>query len=36
MAYMLCMGVCGIVLVALGSSLSDFAENCGKTSTEVR
>ncbi|CAM9862399.1 unnamed protein product, partial [Choristocarpus tenellus] len=34
-AYMLSMGVCGIVLVALGSTLSDLAENCGKTSTEI-
>ncbi|CAM9797586.1 unnamed protein product [Phaeothamnion confervicola] len=34
-AYMLAMGVCGIVLVALGSTLEDLAENCGKTSTQV-
>lgn len=34
-AYMLAMGVCGIVLVALGSTLETLAENVGKTSTEV-
>lgn len=34
-AYMLSMGVCGIVLVALGSTLEDLAENCGTVSTEV-
>jgi predicted MFS family arabinose efflux permease len=34
-AYMLAMGVCGIVLVALGSTLEDLAENVGKDSTEV-
>lgn len=34
-AYMLAMGVCGIVLVALGSTLDDLASNCGTTSTEV-
>jgi predicted MFS family arabinose efflux permease len=33
--YMLAMGVCGTVLVALGSTLEDLAENVGKTSTEV-
>lgn len=33
--YMFAMGVCGIVLVALGSTLDDLAENCGTTSTEV-
>lgn len=35
-AYMLAMGVCGIVLVALGSTLDDLASNCGTTSTDVR
>lgn len=34
-AYMLAMGVCGTVLVAIGSNLEDLAENCGSTSTEV-
>lgn len=34
--YMFAMGVCGIVLVALGSTLDDLAENCGTSSTEVR
>lgn len=33
--YMLAMGVCGTVLVALGSTLDDLAENCGTTSTDV-
>jgi predicted MFS family arabinose efflux permease len=33
--YMLAMGVCGIVLVALGSTLESLAENCGTTSTAV-
>lgn len=33
--YMLAMGVCGTVLVALGSTLDDLAENCGTTSTNV-
>lgn len=33
--YMFAMGVCGIVLVALGSTLDDLSENCGTTSTEV-
>uniref|UniRef100_A0A7S3UWT4 Major facilitator superfamily (MFS) profile domain-containing protein n=1 Tax=Heterosigma akashiwo TaxID=2829 RepID=A0A7S3UWT4_HETAK len=33
--YMAAMAVCGIVLVALGSSLEDLAENCGTTSVEV-
>jgi predicted MFS family arabinose efflux permease len=33
--YMLAMGVCGTVLVALGSTLESLAENVGKTSTEV-
>jgi hypothetical protein len=27
--------VCGIVLVALGSTLASLAENCGTTSTQV-
>lgn len=34
--YMFAMGVCGIVLVALGSTLDDLAENCGTTSISVR
>lgn len=34
-AYMLAMGVCGIVLVALGSTLSDLAAQCGTTATAV-
>lgn len=34
-AYMLAMGVCGVVLVAIGSSLSDFADNCNTTSTDL-
>lgn len=33
--YMFAMGVCGIVLVALGSTLDDLAENCGTTSIAV-
>jgi predicted MFS family arabinose efflux permease len=33
--YMLAMGVCGVVLVAIGSGLSDLAELCGTTSTKV-
>lgn len=33
--YMLAMGVCGIVLVALGSTLDDLAENAGTTSIAV-
>lgn len=33
--YMLAMGMCGVVLVALGSTLEDLAENCGKVSTDV-
>jgi hypothetical protein len=34
-AYMLAMGVCGIVLVALGSTLDDIAANLGTTGTHV-
>ncbi len=34
--YMFAMGVCGIVLVALGSTLDDLAENSGSTATDVR
>lgn len=34
--YMFGMGVCGTVLVALGSTLDDLAENCGTTATDVR
>mmetsp|Transcript_23037 Transcript_23037/g.28711 ORF Transcript_23037/g.28711 Transcript_23037/m.28711 type:complete len:365 (-) Transcript_23037:572-1666(-) len=33
--YASAMGVCGIVLVALGSSLSSLAADCGTTSTRV-
>lgn len=33
--YLLAMGVCGIVLVALGSTLTEIAENCGTSATEV-
>eukprot|EP00752_Nemacystus_decipiens_P010278 g9159.t1 len=33
--YMFAMGVCGIVLVALGSTLDDLAENCDTTATDV-
>ena len=29
------MGVCGIILVALGSTLNELASNCGTTSTAV-
>ena len=34
--YMFAMGVCGIVLVALGSTLDDLAENSESTATDVR
>lgn len=34
-AYMLAMGVCGIVLVALGSTLDDLADNVGRLTTEI-
>lgn len=34
-AYMCAMGVCGIVLVAIGSTLDTLAENCGTTSTAI-
>jgi predicted MFS family arabinose efflux permease len=34
-AYMLAMGVCGTVLVALGSTLSELAENCDTSATAV-
>lgn len=33
--YMFAMGVCGIVLVALGSTLDDLATNSGTTATDV-
>lgn len=33
--YMLAMGVCGVVLVAIGSTLDDLAAKCGYSSTEV-
>jgi len=33
--YLLAMGICGIVLVALGSTLLDIAANCGTTATAV-
>jgi hypothetical protein len=29
------MGVCGIVLTAIGSMLDQLAENCGTTALEV-
>jgi len=35
LGYMLAMGVCGIVLVALGSTLEDLAARCGTSSVEV-
>lgn len=35
MAYMLAMGVCGIVLVAIGSTLEDLAEALDTTSVEL-
>lgn len=34
--YMFAMGVCGIVLVALGSTLDDLAANADSTATDVR
>ncbi|KAG5189814.1 major facilitator superfamily domain-containing protein [Tribonema minus] len=34
-AYMLSMGMCGVVLVALGSTLQELAEHCGTVSTDV-
>jgi fucose permease len=33
--YMLAMGVCGVVLVAIGSTLDELAGKCGYSSTEV-
>lgn len=33
--YMLAMGVCGFVLVALGSTLSELAYNIGLTATDI-
>lgn len=33
--YILSMGVCGIVLVALGSTLTDLAEHVGMSSTKI-
>ncbi|KAH8056979.1 hypothetical protein JL722_7204 [Aureococcus anophagefferens] len=35
LCYANAMGVCGIVLVALGSTLSSLAEDCGTTATAV-
>lgn len=35
LCYLLAMGVCGIVLVALGSTLSDLAGQCDTTATAV-
>eukprot|EP00612_Vaucheria_litorea_P003086 CAMPEP_0171460964 /NCGR_PEP_ID=MMETSP0945-20130129/5617_1 /TAXON_ID=109269 /ORGANISM="Vaucheria litorea, Strain CCMP2940" /LENGTH=305 /DNA_ID=CAMNT_0011987247 /DNA_START=78 /DNA_END=992 /DNA_ORIENTATION=+ len=35
LAYMLAMGMCGVVLVALGSTLQELAENAGRVSTDV-
>jgi len=34
-AYMVAMGICGIVLVAIGSNLTSLADNCGTTATEI-
>jgi hypothetical protein len=34
-AYMLAMGMCGVVLVALGSTLQELAENTGNVSTDI-
>ena len=35
LGYMFAMGVCGVVLVAIGSTLDDLAGKCGYSSTEV-
>jgi len=35
LAYMLAMGVCGIVLVAIGSNLKQLAANCNTSATKV-
>ncbi len=34
-AYMFAMGMCGVVLVALGASLQELAENTGRESTHI-
>mmetsp|Transcript_31029 Transcript_31029/g.82271 ORF Transcript_31029/g.82271 Transcript_31029/m.82271 type:complete len:461 (+) Transcript_31029:99-1481(+) len=34
-AYMMAMGVCGVVLTAIGSTLDQIAVNCGTTSTAI-
>lgn len=34
-AYMMAMGVCGVVLTAIGSTLDSIASDCGTTSTAV-
>ncbi|KAG5192668.1 major facilitator superfamily domain-containing protein [Tribonema minus] len=34
-AYMVAMGMCGVVLVALGSTLEELAEHCGRVSTTI-
>ena len=34
-AYMMAMGVCGIVLVAIGSNLKQLAANCHTTTTHL-
>lgn len=35
LAYMLAMGMCGIVLVAIGSNLKQLASNCHTTATRI-
>jgi len=34
-AYMMAMGVCGIILVAIGSNLKQLADNCNTTTTHI-
>ena len=34
-SYMMAMGVCGIVLVAIGSNLKQLADNCHTTATRI-
>jgi predicted MFS family arabinose efflux permease len=34
-AYMMAMGVCGIVLVAIGSNLKQLASNCNTSATKL-
>ena len=33
--YMMAMGICGVVLTAIGSTLDAIAKNCGTTSTDI-